>query len=72
MTCWLAKVLFSRRSARGRFQSTSHCSRRGLQTGYRVDGKVFILPLEGAVRIRTGDRDENDEGEVKDNMKMLC
>ena len=29
------------------------------RTGEVVDGKIFILPVEGVVRIRTGDRDEN-------------
>lgn len=27
-------------------------------TGNRGDGKVFVMPLESAVRIRTGERDE--------------
>ena len=26
------------------------------QTGQLGDGKIFVLPVEGAVRIRTGDR----------------
>jgi nitrogen regulatory protein P-II 1 len=30
----------------------------GAQTGEVGDGKVFVLPLERAVRIRTGDTDE--------------
>ena len=29
------------------------------RTGEIGDGKIFILPVEGAVRVRTGDRDEN-------------
>jgi len=29
------------------------------RTGEMGDGKIFILPVEGVVRIRTGDRDEN-------------
>jgi nitrogen regulatory protein P-II 1 len=28
------------------------------KTGSIGDGKVFIVPVEGAVRIRTGERDE--------------
>ncbi len=29
------------------------------RTGEIGDGKIFILPVEGVVRVRTGDRDEN-------------
>ena len=29
------------------------------RTGEIGDGKIFILPVEGVVRIRTGDRDKN-------------
>jgi nitrogen regulatory protein P-II 1 len=29
------------------------------RTGEIGDGKIFILPVEGVVRIRTGDRNEN-------------
>jgi nitrogen regulatory protein P-II 1 len=29
------------------------------RTGETGDGKIFILPVEGVVRVRTGDRDEN-------------
>jgi nitrogen regulatory protein P-II 1 len=29
------------------------------KTGERGDGKIFILPVEGAMRIRTGDEGEN-------------
>ena len=32
---------------------------RHARTGETGDGKVFILPVEGVVRVRTGDRDEN-------------
>lgn len=32
---------------------------RNARTGETGDGKIFILPVEGAVRVRTGDRDEN-------------
>jgi nitrogen regulatory protein P-II 1 len=32
---------------------------RTARTGSPGDGKVFIIPVEGAVRIRTGDRDIN-------------
>jgi nitrogen regulatory protein P-II 1 len=34
---------------------------RGAQTGEVGDGKIFVLPLERAVRIRTG---ETDQGAV--------
>ncbi len=32
---------------------------RSARTGQPGDGKIFVLPVEGAVRIRTGDRDDN-------------
>ncbi len=32
---------------------------RSARTGEMGDGKIFILPVEGAVRVRTGDKGEN-------------
>ena len=32
---------------------------RKARTGERGDGKIFVLPLENAVRVRTGDEGEN-------------
>ena len=32
---------------------------RNARTGEMGDGKIFILPVEGAVRVRTGDEGEN-------------
>jgi nitrogen regulatory protein P-II 1 len=32
---------------------------RNARTGETGDGKIFILPVENVVRVRTGDRDEN-------------
>jgi len=32
---------------------------RTARTGETGDGKIFIFPVEGVVRVRTGDRDEN-------------
>ena len=32
---------------------------RNARTGEVGDGKIFILPVDGVVRIRTGDQDEN-------------
>jgi nitrogen regulatory protein P-II 1 len=29
------------------------------RTGETGDGKIFVLPVENVVRVRTGDRDEN-------------
>jgi len=31
----------------------------GARTGETGDGKIFVLPVEDAVRIRTGDEGEN-------------
>ena len=36
-----------------------HAITANAKTGEMGDGKIFILPVEGAVRVRTGDRDEN-------------
>ena len=33
--------------------------RSSAQTGRIGDGKIFVLPVETALRIRTGERDEN-------------
>ncbi len=32
---------------------------RNARTGEVGDGKIFVLPVESVVRVRTGDRDEN-------------
>ena len=32
---------------------------RACRTGEIGDGKIFVLPVENVVRVRTGDRDEN-------------
>lgn len=32
---------------------------RKARTGETGDGKIFVLPVEGVVRVRTGDRDES-------------
>ena len=32
---------------------------RNARTGEIGDGKIFVLPVESAVRVRTGDTDEN-------------
>ena len=36
---------------------------KGIQTGEVGDGKMFIIPIEDAVRVRTGER--GDSGAVK-------
>jgi nitrogen regulatory protein P-II 1 len=32
---------------------------RNARTGETGDGKIFILPVEGVIRVRTGDRNES-------------
>lgn len=32
---------------------------RNARTGEMGDGKIFILPVDGAIRVRTGDNNEN-------------
>ncbi len=32
---------------------------RNARTGETGDGKIFVLPVEGVVRVRTGDRNES-------------
>jgi nitrogen regulatory protein P-II 1 len=39
--------------------ATIEALRAGAQTGDVGDGKIFVLPLERAVRIRTGETDES-------------
>jgi nitrogen regulatory protein P-II 1 len=39
-------------------QPTIEALREGARTGEVGDGKIFVLPLEQAVRIRTGESDE--------------
>jgi nitrogen regulatory protein P-II 1 len=39
-------------------QATIEAVCEGARTGEVGDGKIFVLPLEQAVRIRTGDTDE--------------
>jgi nitrogen regulatory protein P-II 1 len=39
-------------------QTTIDALREGAQTGEVGDGKIFVVPLERAVRIRTGEGDE--------------
>ena len=39
-------------------QPTISAIREGAQTGEVGDGKIFVVPLEAAVRIRTGEQDE--------------
>ncbi len=38
--------------------ATVEALREGAQTGQVGDGKIFVVPLEQAVRIRTGESDE--------------
>jgi nitrogen regulatory protein P-II 1 len=39
-------------------EPTIEALREGAQTGQVGDGKIFVVPLEQAVRIRTGESDE--------------
>jgi nitrogen regulatory protein PII len=39
-------------------EPTIDALREGAQTGQVGDGKIFVVPLEQAVRIRTGESDE--------------
>jgi nitrogen regulatory protein P-II 1 len=39
-------------------ETTIEALREGARTGQVGDGKIFVLPLEQAVRIRTGESDE--------------
>jgi nitrogen regulatory protein PII len=40
-------------------QPTVDALREGAQTGEVGDGKIFVVPLEQAVRIRTGETDQS-------------
>ena len=38
---------------------TLHTIMTKARTGERGDGKIFVLPIENAIRVRTGDEGEN-------------
>jgi nitrogen regulatory protein P-II 1 len=40
-------------------QTTVNALREGARTGEVGDGKIFVVPLEQAVRIRTGETDQS-------------
>lgn len=52
------KVRFEVAVSDGFVQTTVEALRDGAQTGEVGDGKIFVVPLEQAVRIRTGESDE--------------
>jgi nitrogen regulatory protein P-II 1 len=52
------KVRFEVAVSDGFVQPTVEALRDGAQTGHVGDGKIFVVPLEQAVRIRTGESDE--------------
>jgi nitrogen regulatory protein P-II 1 len=52
------KVRFEVAVSDGFVQPTVEALRAGAQTGEVGDGKIFVVPLEQAVRIRTGESDE--------------
>ena len=55
------KVRFEIAVSDGFVEQTIHALCEGGRTGEVGDGKIFVLPLERAVRIRTG---ETDQGAV--------
>jgi nitrogen regulatory protein P-II 1 len=52
------KVRFEVAVSDGFVDKTVEALCEGARTGEVGDGKIFVVPLEHAVRIRTGDRDE--------------
>ncbi len=52
------KVRFEIAVSDGFVQPTVNAIREGARTGEVGDGKIFVLPLERIVRIRTGETDE--------------
>ena len=38
---------------------SSKCNCKGARTGEIGDGKIFIIPIENAIRVRTGDSGTN-------------
>ena len=52
------KVRFEIAVSDGFVDTTIEAVRQGAQTGEVGDGKIFVVPLERAVRIRTGEADE--------------
>jgi nitrogen regulatory protein PII len=39
-------------------ETVAHAVQRGAHTGLRADGKIYIYPVEDAIRISTGERGE--------------
>jgi nitrogen regulatory protein PII len=52
------KIRFEIAVSDGFVQRTVDALRNGARTGDVGDGKIFVLPIERAVRIRTGETDE--------------
>ena len=52
------KVRFEIAVSDGFVDTTVKALREGAQTGEVGDGKIFVVPIERAVRIRTGESDE--------------
>jgi nitrogen regulatory protein P-II 1 len=52
------KVRFEIAVSDGFVQKTLDALREGARTGEVGDGKIFVVPVERAVRIRTGETDE--------------
>jgi nitrogen regulatory protein P-II 1 len=53
------KLRFEVAVSDGFVDTTIAALRQGARTGEVGDGKIFVVPLERAVRIRTGDVDED-------------
>jgi nitrogen regulatory protein PII len=55
----LAKCKVEVATTDDRCEETVHAIRDSAYTGEIGDGKIFILPLENAIRIRTGERGDD-------------
>ena len=55
---WPTRCASRSRSATPFVQPTVNALSEGARTGEVGDGKIFVVPLERAVRIRTGETDE--------------
>jgi len=56
---FIPKIKLEMFLAAGEVESTVECIRQAAYSGKIGDGKIFILPVDNIVRIRTGERGES-------------
>tara|TARA_R110002073_G_scaffold209126_1_gene369582 strand:+ start:334 stop:672 length:339 start_codon:yes stop_codon:yes gene_type:complete len=56
---FLPKIKIELVTAESRVEAVIEAIQSAASTGRIGDGKIFILPVDGAIRIRTGETDDN-------------